>query len=116
LQVTAALQDLPPEKLGSMVIAYEPVWAIGTGLPATGEGANVVIREIRGIVRALHGDMVADEIRIQYGGSVTADNIAEFVSQPEIDGALVGGASLNPSQFIRIVSTTQEIYRKGNRG
>ncbi len=115
LQVTAALQDLPPEKLGSMVIAYEPVWAIGTGLPATGEGANVVIREIRGIVRALHGDMVADEIRIQYGGSVTAENIAEFVSQPEIDGALVGGASLNPSQFIRIVSTTQEIYRKGNR-
>jgi len=114
LQVTAAIEDLPTERVSSIVIAYEPVWAIGTGKPATGEGANTVIGEIRDIVRALHGDMVADEVRILYGGSVSAENIAEFVSQPEIDGALVGGASLNPTQFVRIVSMTQEIYRKTN--
>jgi len=114
LQVTAAIEDLPAERVSSIVIAYEPVWAIGTGKPATGEGANTVIGEIRDIVRALHGDMVADEVRILYGGSVSAENIAEFVSQPEIDGALVGGASLNPTQFVRIVSMTQEIYRKTN--
>jgi triosephosphate isomerase (TIM) len=114
LQVTATIEDLPSESVSSIVIAYEPVWAIGTGKPATGAGANAVIGEIRGMVRALHGDMVADEIRIQYGGSVSAENIAEFVAQPEIDGALVGGASLNPTQFVRIVSTTQEIYRKPN--
>jgi triosephosphate isomerase len=115
-QVGAALQDLPSERIGNIVIAYEPIWAIGTGRPATGEGANSVIREIRGIVRSLHGDMVADEIRIQYGGSVNAENIAEFVSQPDIDGALVGGASLNPTQFIGIVSKTRDIYRKTNLG
>ena len=113
-QVTAALQDLPHERVGSIVIAYEPIWAIGTGRPATGEGANAVIGQIRGIVRSLHGDMVADEIRIQYGGSVTAENIVEFVSQPEIDGALVGGASLNPTQFIGIVSKTRETRRKAH--
>jgi triosephosphate isomerase len=112
LQVTAAIEDLPSERVSSIVIAYEPVWAIGTGKPATGEGANAVIGEIRAMVRALHGDIVADEIRIQYGGSVSAENIAEFVSQSEIDGALVGGASLNPTQFVRIVSTTQDIYRR----
>ena len=113
-QVTAALQDLPSERVGNIVIAYEPIWAIGTGRPATGEGANTVIGQIRGIVRSLHGDMVADEIRIQYGGSVTAENIAEFVAQPEIDGALVGGASLNPTQFIGIISKTMETHRKSN--
>jgi triosephosphate isomerase (TIM) len=112
LQVTAALQEVDPHVVSKCVIAYEPVWAIGTGLPATGEGANVVVREIRGLVRAMHGDMVADEIRIQYGGSVTSDNILEFMSQPEIDGALVGSASLNPFQFVRICAQTQELYRK----
>jgi triosephosphate isomerase (TIM) len=112
LQVSAALQDLPSEKVADIVIAYEPIWAIGTGRPATGEGANSVISAIRGLVRTLHGDTVADEIRIQYGGSVNADNIAEFVSQPDIDGALVGGASLNPNQFIPIVSKTRDVYRK----
>lgn len=114
-QVSAALQDLASDRVASCVIAYEPIWAIGTGLPATGEGANLVIGEIRDIVRSTHGDMVADEIRIQYGGSVTAENVAEFMVQPEIDGALVGGASLNPNQFIRIITATHDIYRKPNR-
>jgi triosephosphate isomerase len=112
LQISAALQELPSDRVGNIVIAYEPIWAIGTGRPATGEIANNVIGAIRAIVRSMHGDTVADEIRIQYGGSVTAENIAEFVAQPEIDGALVGGASLNPTQFIGIVSKTKETYRK----
>jgi triosephosphate isomerase len=112
-QITAALDGLPIEQALKCVIAYEPIWAIGTGRPATGEGANVVAAEIRRLVREMHGGTVADEIRIQYGGSVNAANIAEFVSQPDIDGALVGGASLDPDQFVRIVATTQDVYRKG---
>ena len=112
-QITAALDGLPLEQALKCVIAYEPIWAIGTGRPATGEGANVVAAEIRRLVREMHGSMPADEIRIQYGGSVNAANIAEFISEPDIDGALVGGASLDAGQFVRIVATTQETYRKG---
>ncbi|MGA7730717.1 MAG: triose-phosphate isomerase [Chloroflexia bacterium] len=112
-QITAALNGLPIEQALKCVIAYEPIWAIGTGRPATGEGANVVAAEIRRLVREMHGSMLADEIRIQYGGSVNAANIAEFVSQPDIDGALVGGASLDAGQFVRIVAVTQDVYRKG---
>lgn len=110
-QVRAALEGLesPEGSLGErIVIAYEPIWAIGTGRPATGEGANTVIGDIRRIVAALHGEDVAQAMRIQYGGSVNAKNIGEFVSQPEIDGALVGGASLDPNQFVRIVAVTKE--------
>ena len=110
-QITAALDGLSMEGALKCVIAYEPIWAIGTGRPATGEGANVVAAEIRRLVREMHGDTMADEIRIQYGGSVNAANIAEFVSQPDIDGALVGGASLDRDQFVGIVATTQEAYR-----
>ncbi len=111
-QVTAAFDGLTMEDALKCVIAYEPIWAIGTGRPATGEGANMVAAEIRRLVGEMHGSTVADELRIQYGGSVNATNIAEFVSQPEIDGALVGGASLDPEQFVRIVATTQDVYRK----
>src|SRR5436190_7472246 len=110
-QVRAALEGLesPEGSLGErIVIAYEPIWAIGTGRPATGEGANTVIGDIRRIVAALHGEDVAQAMRIQYGGSVNAKNIGEFVSQPEIDGALVGGTSLDPNQFVRIVAVTKE--------
>ncbi|MDQ6694225.1 MAG: triose-phosphate isomerase, partial [Chloroflexota bacterium] len=111
-QVTAALENLATMRLTDIVIAYEPIWAIGTGKPATGEGANQVAGEIRGIVAKLHGQMIADEMRIQYGGSVNAANIAEFVSQPHIDGALVGGASLDPNAFVRIVAVTNELKHK----
>lgn len=112
LQVTAAMQNIQREAAGTCVIAYEPVWAIGTGRPATAEDANVVCRLIRGLVRSLHGDHAGEDIRILYGGSVNADNILEFMAQPEIDGALVGGASLDPDQFVRIVAKTAEAYRK----
>jgi triosephosphate isomerase len=94
--------------LGGMVIAYEPVWAIGTGRSATGKQANQIIGFIRREVAKRHGDGVADSLRILYGGSVTAENISEFMGQPEIDGALVGGASLKAGDFISI---TQQASR-----
>jgi triosephosphate isomerase len=90
------------------VIAYEPVWAIGSGRSATGEQANETIALIRQKIATLYDITIARNIRILYGGSVTADNIAEFVRQPEIDGALVGGASLKAKQFISIVRQTAE--------
>jgi triosephosphate isomerase len=88
---------------GACVLAYEPVWAIGTGLAATGAQADETVGFIRGLLRELFGSDVADATRIQYGGSVKADNIDEFMSQPEIDGALVGGASLDAGAFAAIV-------------
>jgi triosephosphate isomerase len=98
---------------GGMVIAYEPVWAIGTGRSATGDQANKTIGFIRQLVRHRHGGEIADSVRILYGGSVTAENIAEFMREPEIDGALVGGASLKADDFPSIVRQASEI--QGNR-
>jgi triosephosphate isomerase len=95
--------------LGGLVIAYEPVWAIGTGKSATGEQANNTIGFIRQIISHQHGSDIADKVRILYGGSVTGGNIAEFMRQPEIDGALVGGASLKAEDFLSIAKQTSEI-------
>jgi triosephosphate isomerase len=86
-----------------MVIAYEPIWAIGTGKTATAQDAQAVIGAIRNEVKVLYGADAASNIRIQYGGSVKAANMAELMAQPDIDGALVGGASLDPDEFARIV-------------
>lgn len=102
-QVRGALAGLTAEQVRALVFAYEPIWAIGTGKPATGAGANAVIGiAIRGALADLYGEEVAQAVRVQYGGSVTAKNTAEFAAQPEIDGALVGGASLKPDEFIAI--------------
>jgi triosephosphate isomerase len=95
--------------LSGLVIAYEPVWAIGTGRSATGEDANRTIGFIRQFVSRLHGSGIAGSVRILYGGSVTAANITEFMGKPEIDGALVGGASLKADDFLSIVQRTSEI-------
>jgi triosephosphate isomerase len=89
-------------------IAYEPVWAIGTGLAATGPQANETIAYIRSLVSDMFGSDVASAMRMQYGGSVKAENAAEFFSQPEIDGALVGGASLDATAFAAIVRAAAE--------
>jgi triosephosphate isomerase len=94
-----------------LVLAYEPIWAIGTGKAATGGQADQTIGFIRRHIAEQHGREIAQSVRILYGGSVTADNIAEFIKQPEIDGALVGGASLKASQFLGIVKQTSEIKR-----
>lgn len=90
-----------------LVVAYEPVWAIGTGRPSTGEGANRVIGLIRRVLMDTFGEVVAESTRILYGGSVTGANIREFVAQEDIDGALVGGASLRPDEFVAIVQATE---------
>ncbi len=92
-----------------LVVAYEPVWAIGTGKAATGEQANETIGLIRRNISKLYDKESAQNTLILYGGSVTADNTVEFMQQPEIDGALVGGASLNAAQFVSIVKQTSEI-------
>lgn len=106
-QLRGALQEISAEQARSLTIAYEPVWAIGTGKPATGAGANAVIGlTIRGALADLYGEDVAQTVRIQYGGSVNPKNIAEFMTQPDIDGALVGGASLKAPDFIAIVRET----------
>lgn len=103
-QVKEALNGVGAESIGSMVIAYEPVWAIGTGRAATPDGANAVIADIiRAVLAQIYGDEVAEMVRILYGGSVKASNAGEFFRYPDIDGALVGGASLKAAEFIPIV-------------
>lgn len=102
-QVRAGLAGRTPEQVASLVIAYEPIWAIGTGRTATSEDAQTVCAAIRAAVGGLAGGDAGARVRIQYGGSVKAANIAELMAQPDIDGALVGGASLDPDEFARIV-------------
>jgi len=109
-QVTAALNVIEP--VSNLVIAYEPVWAIGTGKAASGRQAAATIQFIRDVLAKLWNKSIAQDLRILYGGSVTSSNIAEFISQPEIDGALVGGASLKAEEFVSIVEQTAEIKRR----
>ena len=101
-QVTAALDDLAAEALSSLVIAYEPVWAIGTGEVATPADAQEVCGAIRALLRERAGG-VADDVRILYGGSVKVSNVAAILAEPDVDGCLVGGASLDPDEFVGIV-------------
>ncbi|MBU6315809.1 MAG: triose-phosphate isomerase [Acidobacteria bacterium] len=101
-QVQAGLQGRTPEQVGGMVIAYEPIWAIGTGRTATADDAQTTCAAIRHAVVASFGADAAASVRIQYGGSVKAGNIAELMAQPDVDGALVGGASLDADEFARI--------------
>jgi triosephosphate isomerase len=103
-QVRAALKDINAKQATDTIIAYEPIWAIGTGMPATGDGANEIIaRAIRAVLKELYNTEVAQQIRVQYGGSVKPSNIHEFMSQPEINGALVGGACLKTDSFADII-------------
>ena len=102
-QTIGALKDFDEEMMKSVVIAYEPVWAIGTGLTATNEQANETIGYIRKVVAEILGQKVADEVRIQYGGSMNPTNAKELMAMPEIDGGLIGGASLKAENFSKVV-------------
>jgi triosephosphate isomerase len=102
-QVRAGLEGVKPEQVAGLVIAYEPIWAIGTGRNATPDDAQGTVKTVRDVVGQVAGADAATAIRIQYGGSVKSSNIAELMAQPDIDGALVGGASLDPDEFARIV-------------
>lgn len=102
-QVAVALAGLKAEQVASLVVAYEPIWAIGTGHTATPADAQAVCATIRAKIGEMFGSTTAESVRVQYGGSVKPGNIAELMAQPDIDGALVGGASLDPDEFARIV-------------
>lgn len=102
-QTVAAFEGISKDAVGKCVIAYEPIWAIGTGRTATPEDANSAIGHIRATVAQFAGDGAAQAVRIQYGGSVKSGNASVLMEQPEIDGALVGGASLDADEFVRIV-------------
>jgi len=111
-QVRGCLASLTAEQVAGLVIAYEPVWAIGTGKAATAAGAGAVIGlTIRGAIAELYGEVTAQVVRVQYGGSVTPANIGEFMAHPDIDGALVGGASLKPDfvDLVRIAAETKSV-------
>lgn len=107
-QVREALKGFTAENAADTVIAYEPIWAIGTGKTATSEQANEVIMQIRGVVRELFGEETAEKTRIQYGGSMNPKNAAELLAQPDIDGGLIGGASLKPEQFVEIINAANQ--------
>jgi triosephosphate isomerase len=102
-QVLRAVEGLSSEQAKQLVIAYEPIWAIGTGKSSSTEDAQDVIAFIRGTVEDAFDSQVASQVRIQYGGSVKPENIASYMEQPDIDGALVGGASLTPESFLQLV-------------
>jgi triosephosphate isomerase len=100
-QLTLALEDRGPESLAAMVVAYEPIWAIGTGLTASADDAQAMASAIRDELRQLGGE-VSRSVRVQYGGSVTPENAADLLACPDIDGLLVGGASLEAEKFLTI--------------
>lgn len=106
-QVKAALEGLSDEQIASLVIAYEPIWAIGTGKSSSAELANETCGLVRKTVAELTSDEVAEKVRIQYGGSVKPDNIAEYMAQEHIDGALVGGASLEAESFLALLEAVK---------
>jgi triosephosphate isomerase (TIM) len=108
-QIRAGLQGVTPEQMANVVIAYEPIWAIGTGRSASGEVANDIVKNtVRGTLIELYGEEVGQSVRIQYGGSVKPENMAEYMSYPDIDGALVGGASLKINDFVALIAAAAE--------
>ena len=108
LQVRSALSNVPAEKVRKCIIAYEPIWAIGTGRTATAEQAAEVCTAIRASIRNLYGARVARSVTIQYGGSMNPKNAAELLAQPDVDGGLIGGAALKPDQFVDIINAANQ--------
>ena len=107
-QVKCALSGVSADKVRHVVIAYEPLWAIGTGKTATAEQAGEVCEAIRTVIRKLYGARVARSVTIQYGGSMNPGNAAELLAQPDVDGGLIGGASLKPDQFVDIINAANQ--------
>ena len=107
LQTKVALQGVGAEALKNVIIAYEPVWAIGTGRTATSEQADEVCGVIRGVIAGLYSDAAADALTVQYGGSMNAKNAAELLAMPNVDGGLIGGASLKAPDFATIIAAAQ---------
>ena len=107
-QIEAALEGVSADQVKELVLAYEPIWAIGTGKTATSEQANDTIKVARETVEKLYDDATAEAVRIQYGGSVKPANIAELLSQSDIDGALVGGASLEAESFLKLLEAANK--------
>jgi triosephosphate isomerase (TIM) len=107
-QVSKSLAHIPAQYTAQLVVAYEPIWAIGTGKASTAEGASKVIAYIRQLYREMYGEEAAEALRILYGGSVTSANIGEFMVYPDIDGGLVGGASIKPD-FVEIVRQSMAV-------
>ena len=110
-QLQCALQDIPADQVEQLIIAYEPIWAIGTGKTATADQAEEVCKSIRDYIAELYTSAVAESVRIQYGGSVKANNAREILSEPNIDGALVGGASLIVDEFNEIIMAAQDVSK-----
>ena len=108
MQIKAGLKGVPEEKIRKIVIAYEPIWAIGTGRTATPEQAQEVCEEIRTVVRKLYSSKVARAVSILYGGSMNDKNAYELLAQPDIDGGLIGGASLVPEKFVKIIEAANQ--------
>ena len=108
MQIKLGLQGVSEDKIRKVVIAYEPIWAIGTGKTATAEQAGEVCTNIRATIRALYGARVARSVTIQYGGSMNPKNAHELLAQPDIDGGLIGGAALKPEQFVDIINAANQ--------
>ena len=108
MQTKIALGGVSEEELSRVIIAYEPVWAIGTGRTATAQQANEVCALIRNTIAGLYRWETADDVVIQYGGSMNAGNAAELLAQPDVDGGLIGGASLKPADFATIVKAASK--------
>jgi triosephosphate isomerase len=107
-QVKCALSGVNADKMRHVVIAYEPLWAIGTGKTATAEQAGEVCQTIRAVIRKLYGARVARSVTIQYGGSMNAKNAQDLLGQPDVDGGLVGGAALKPADFVKIIEAANQ--------
>lgn len=108
-EVTAGIADLETEEIGKLVIAYEPIWAIGTGAAATAGDAEEVARLIRGVIEKQYGPTLAALVRVLYGGSVKSGNISDFLKEKNIDGALIGGASLDAAEFAAIIENAERV-------
>lgn len=107
-QVKCALSGVSADKMRHVVIAYEPLWAIGTGKTATAEQAGEVCQTIRAVIRKLYGARVARSVTVQYGGSMNPKNAQELLAQPDVDGGLIGGAALKPAEFVKIIEAANQ--------